>query len=285
MSYDPELFADDIETYLIHASDGKPLPYVPQAWFESSPFPFGRAARVRAFHNAKLAHGLLTYAQAAAVGGAEWPAALATTGRDGTLVYAARPVARTSKAWRKHGEGHQCVIELGLAAPNADILADHAAWHKSTGMQQTNIYAWRRGDEWECTSETLSHHGDVARDTIRMIGVLGSAGVMAAATWRARFSLGGAHIDVPTTLAGARALFADRLATGPRRSALRHWVRAHSRTVGEVTSDVVAHLRGASKFEWHGMTAELVPSAADAHGGADMGAAALAARCVEGLDM
>jgi hypothetical protein len=72
----------------------------------------------------------------------------------------------------------------------------------------------------------------------------------------------------PTDPVGAREAFRLRdIPNGKsRRAALRHWVSGHwrqSRTDPAEESKVRAHLRGATEFNWNGLTCRIKPSAED----------------------
>jgi hypothetical protein len=85
--------------------------------------------------------------------------------------------------------------------------------------------------------------------------------------WGAQFSIGGsAKVIVPTTPKGVLELFNDRdkPEDRDRRAALRHWVSQHRRqTKPQSFTQVKAHLRGETKFEWRGFDVQIVPSQFD----------------------
>jgi len=77
-------------------------------------------------------------------------------------------------------------------------------------------------------------------------------------------------IKFVTDPAGARAVF--RLRDIPegraRREALRHWVKSHWRAIGKAEDateeiKIAEFLRGQTKFNWNGLTCEIIPSAYD----------------------
>jgi hypothetical protein len=85
--------------------------------------------------------------------------------------------------------------------------------------------------------------------------------------WEVRIGLDGrSRLAFPTCPVGAREAFAlrDIPAGQKRRSALRNWIRAHSRKrVDGGSSSVSAHLRGATRFTWNGLDCEILPSRFD----------------------
>ena len=85
--------------------------------------------------------------------------------------------------------------------------------------------------------------------------------------WTVSMSLcGSMKIKIPTTPAGARAMFKDRdIEFGRnRRSALKNWVRKHSRMcLGGKVAEIPSHLRGRTPFAWNGFDCLLEPSPFD----------------------
>jgi hypothetical protein len=86
--------------------------------------------------------------------------------------------------------------------------------------------------------------------------------------WGAQFSIDGSpRVIVPATPQGVLELFNDRdkPADRDRRSALRHWVRQHTRKKqrGDFAG-VRAHLRGETAFRWRGFDVVIRPSQFDA---------------------
>lgn len=85
--------------------------------------------------------------------------------------------------------------------------------------------------------------------------------------WMVKMGFGGGpRVSLPTTPEGARALFKlrDVEAGRSRRSALKNWVKEHSRLSrsGKV-SEIPAHLRGRQRFSWEGFECELIASPFD----------------------
>jgi len=85
--------------------------------------------------------------------------------------------------------------------------------------------------------------------------------------WGAQFSIDGSpRVIIPATPQGILELFNDRNkpADRDRRSALRHWVRQHSRRKqkGDFTG-VREHLRGETAFQWRGFDVVIRPSQFD----------------------
>jgi len=79
----------------------------------------------------------------------------------------------------------------------------------------------------------------------------------------------GPTLSFVTDPVGVRAVFRLRdLPEGKsRREALRHWVRQHwrkrDRDDAETSIEVSEHLRGATRFTWHGLTCRIRVSPAD----------------------
>ena len=85
--------------------------------------------------------------------------------------------------------------------------------------------------------------------------------------WTVSFSLcGSLSVKIPTTPKGAQIMFKDRdVETGrSRRSALKNWVRKHSRACASgKRAEIPAHLRGRTPFTWNGFDCLLEPSPFD----------------------
>jgi hypothetical protein len=74
----------------------------------------------------------------------------------------------------------------------------------------------------------------------------------------------GTRLLLPSSPQGCLALLRDREKDGTRRAALRHWVQEHYRERTEFDlSYVRKHLRGKTKFEWHGQAGEIYVSKYD----------------------
>lgn len=106
--------------------------------------------------------------------------------------------------------------------------------------------------------------------TEEMLDFTAGVAVLSRLRWTVRLGVsGGASVSLFTDPQGAAETFRlrDVPAGAARRAAIRHWVEGHWRknrgSAGE--HEVRKHLRGASKFQWNGLSCEIgVPPLADA---------------------
>lgn len=103
--------------------------------------------------------------------------------------------------------------------------------------------------------------------TAELEGFLCAKHLISRYDWRVRLGIdGGCSVTFPTSSESAKDVFRLRdLPSGAkRRTALRNWIRAHTRKRKDgISSDIAAHLRGATRFNWNGLHCELIPSQYD----------------------
>lgn len=150
-------------------------------------------------------------------------------------------------------------------------LKDDGTWWSETRIAGLINNKWAPIDDIEVMSKGGTVRtfvgGKGALDQVNdTTGIAFSMALTERYDWHAALgSTEGPRLLLPTSSAGASALFKDReKAYGKgRRGALRHWVQNHYRSKEEDLVYVRDHLRGTTQFNWAGMSCELLVSQFD----------------------